>query len=282
MTDILDKNVIKFSILIPITRKKRVIRLIFFLLDILKEDDEIIGIVDTCLKDYEELNLIFKKYKNVIIKFSGDKNGPAICRNIGIMVSKNEYIVLFDDDVIPVKNILDEYRNCFSYNNVSACAGDIKLIFKKNTWVSFYLKHQKFTWIHDFNSNIFISCNFAFKKQRDLYFDERFSFSFEDIAFSLNFRDKNVKFCKKALVYHEVFHSFYMFLIKFYEYGKGRRLFLKYYPEESVKKKKFTIFNTIYNYFTNFKFRHAFILTLFEILKYLAYYLGFLLAGFKY
>ena len=132
---------ISLSIIIPVTRVSDFSNLISKLTEQLKDFDEIIGIIDSSKKDFDFLSKKLLGNKNITLLYSGGKKGPAYCRNIGIKKAENPYIVLFDDDIIPSKTVISDYKNLFEKNpDKFGICGNIRLFSTRNTLTSFYLK----------------------------------------------------------------------------------------------------------------------------------------------
>ena len=134
------------SIIIPYYKKK------FFFLDCFKsayfqsyKKKEIIIIYDD--ENLEELKYIKKitsKKRNVKIVVNKKNYGAGQSRNIGIKLSKGEFIAFIDADDFWYKNKLKDQINFMKLNNVDISYTSYKIINEKNKYVGFR-KCDKYT-----------------------------------------------------------------------------------------------------------------------------------------
>lgn len=163
-------------------------------------------------KDYEVIitddsnsneanNLIKEKYpwaKWV----EGPKNGPAANRNNGVKYAKGEWLIFFDDDCLPDKNILSIYYNALVKNkNIQVFEGCIKADREQQSLIEESPINETggYLW----------SCNFMISRRvfvEELNgFDEKFPYaSMEDVDLHYRLIKLNCQcaFLKEALVIH--------------------------------------------------------------------------------
>lgn len=259
------------SIIIPSTRKKSLYYLIKKLYPQLHYDDEIIIIYDPCIIDTVALKRNFPHL--VLIKEK--EFSPAHGRNKGIVRSKNKFLLFLDDDVIPVNSLLKEYRKKINENpDLFGIAGGILPICKNNIMKAYY-KAQKYSWKHDKSNGIYVTCNLLLRNE-GIQFDERFSFSHEDVGLSTMLKDKKILITDKCCVYHQMPSTIIEFMKKFFLYGEGRANYLRFgYTIEKKRKKQIQLLISIRYFLMKFPFEKGIIFCILEMLKYSAYYLGF-------
>ncbi|MDD2714658.1 MAG: glycosyltransferase [Candidatus Wallbacteria bacterium] len=258
---------ITFSIIVPSVRPDRLGRLLGSLKNKLTEGDEILVIVSSA-SAYENLTTVYTEARFLCCT----KPGPACARNAAIRVARGSHLIFLDDDAIASEKLLGTYRRAYQdHPEAMGIAGNIR---HKETGgiLGWYFAAQPFTWKH--SSRLFVSCNFSVRNT-GLTFDERFDFSCEDVAFSLNFRKKEIIFLKEAWVYHDIPEDLIAFCLKYFRYGLGRARFARLYGG-LPKVRKFQLPFTLQIYFRRFPLPEFLLLSALELLKYLNYYSGYL------
>jgi len=254
------------SIVIPTwNRKKKLLKLIKFLIFLLKENKikYEIFICDSHSTDgtIKEINKKFsrKLFVNILnIK----ENSISKKRNIGIKNSKYPNILLLDDDCIPKKNffkILKKYLEISSKNEIfcGQYSTNSKLIANSNYYNFRDLKNLKTNKKVEINyNNIITGCCF-FKKnllKREFYFNEKIQgYGLEDVEWAHRLKKNKFNlFLTEAKVDHqETSQNIGSYLLKWYMLSRDAMPSLLKNKKNEMNGKIF-IFEKLY---TNFIFK---------------------------
>jgi len=274
--NISDANMNNISIIIPATRNKDIFILLKRLNDQITEGDEIIVVADTQKIDTYMLKKKFSKVRLINEK----NNSPARARNLGINIAEKDFLLFLDDDILPDSLLIKDYKDIlYSEKQCFGIAGSIKP-YCNNSMLKRYYNAQRFSWRHDAEKKVFVTCNLLLKNE-GIRFDERFSFAFEDVALSKTLEDKNILISKGCLVYHKMPETLFLFIKKFLKYGMGKKMYEKANYSLSKDDDKIKIFNTMYGYYEKFNIYKALGLCILETIKYFAYYSGYIYESIK-
>jgi len=159
-------------------------------------NSEIIVIDDLSTDD--SLYLVHKKFKNIRLISLSEHKGIAFVRNIGLKESKGGFILFVDSDVIVkdnlIRNLLNEINN---YDLVFP-----KVIFENNRVMHPLLEEEK--------QYPQITACFIIKKEsvekNNLFFDEIYSYCYEDSDFFLraNLKNLKMKYVDEAVLVHKL------------------------------------------------------------------------------
>lgn len=237
---------IMFSIVVPIFNVARTIHTTIDHLEKIEfEDYEVILINDGSIDETKEVvkKLIERKKKFKLL--STANGGPGVARNLGIKKSVGKYILFFDADDFPSKNILKNYKKIIDNDPkidliISSFSFTTKL---DNQIVSTkeYLVPKKYyqdrnTFLNDIyllmnRQLMYVVWNKCYRK--DLIVKNEVIFpnyrSCEDRIFNLNY----FKYCDYIWLDTEIEY--------FYQYDGGRGITTQYFPD------KFQSFKEFYN-----------------------------------
>lgn len=194
-------------------------------------------IVDSSKNNFlKSLNLKNTRYINIL------QNSNALKRNIGIKNAKFKNIIFLDDDCLPSKTFLNDYKNLFKNLNykVIVC-GSIKYDKNdiiKNDYLKFRSKSHFFIPKDEFykNKNFFLESSNIVTMNMGMklgfgcnpFFNKKFkNYGFEDYEFGYRYLKYGYRFLASyPLVTHKEDRNYINYLNKFYFLGnKGCEVF---------------------------------------------------------
>jgi glycosyltransferase involved in cell wall biosynthesis len=233
----------RYSVIVPVYNRPQ-------------EVDELLqSLTSQSFKDFEVIIVedgSSQRCESVVDKYSGSlsiqylfkpNSGPGPSRNFGYKMAKGEYMVVFDSDCIIPPEYFDAVEDELRKNNIDAWGGPDRA-------------HENFTllqramgytmasvlttggirggkksvgWFQPRSFNMGISRN-VFKKTGGFHFD-RYA---EDIEFSIRMKNAgfNVVLIEQAFVFHKRRTTFKQFFNQVKNFGMGRALIGKLYPQE--------------------------------------------------
>ena len=209
---------IKISVIIPTWKRVDILKEVIeslLIQDYPKNDFEIIICdseskdgTDELIKSYQENNADFN-----IRLINSSINAQSIKRNDGAKSAKSDILIFLDDDVIPSKNLLNEYYNAHK-NSKNVVFIGLSLFSNKRAEKSNFLRYRnnrakKIISINDkISPENFVSMNFSIKKNDFIkigMFDPIFTnYGGEDHDFPIRMKKMgfNSRFCPGAISEH--------------------------------------------------------------------------------
>jgi len=194
-------------------------------------------IIDSCKNNFlRNVKLKNARYFNIL------QNSNALKRNIGIKKARFKNIIFLDDDCIPSKTFLNDYKNIFKkLNQKDIICGSVK--YDENDIIKYdYLKFRlKDHFI--IKKYLFYKKNFSFLDSSNIvtmnmglklgfrqypFFNKKFqNYGFEDYEFGYRYLKYGYRFLAAyPLVTHRENRSYINYLNKFYFLGnKGCKIF---------------------------------------------------------
>ncbi|MDD5090584.1 MAG: glycosyltransferase [Candidatus Wallbacteria bacterium] len=257
---------IRFSVIVPSIRPHALRRLLLSLSGKLDDCDELL-VASDFPPDFRGI-----EPADGIKHIPAVRSGPAAARNACIGIARGTHFIFLDDDTVAAPELIKAYRRAF-FNRPEACvaAGPVSFMLGHGSWGR-YFASQPFTWKPSVADRSASTCNLAVRNEGVL-FDERFSFAFEDVAFCTRFSDREWIFVKDAEVFHEYPRNLPAFCLKYFRYGRGLADFRRIYTSEG--KKGIALPDTLRAYASSAAPADFVRFTGLEIMKYWAYYLGY-------
>jgi glycosyltransferase involved in cell wall biosynthesis len=233
----------QFSVIIPVYNRPHELREILESLTTQSyKNFEVIVVEDGSTVRAEEVTDVYRD-KLKISYFFKPNSGPGPSRNFGFAHARGSYFVVFDSDCILPPHYFDAVIKSLGENMWDAWGGPDK------AHESFTLKQRAMGytmssvlttggirggkkhlgWFQPRSFNMGISRN-VFEKTKGFKFD-RYA---EDIEFSIRMKNEGFKvgLIPDAFVYHKRRVSFEQFYKQVYNFGKGRALIGRVYPQE--------------------------------------------------
>ncbi|MEO6520463.1 MAG: glycosyltransferase [Mucilaginibacter sp.] len=184
----------------------------------------------------------------------GPKQGPAANRNNGAKHATGEWLVFIDDDCLPQKNILNEYKQSISsYPDILAYEGRIYVDDKQTSFLQESPVNN--------TGGYFWSCNICIQKlafEKVGGFDSNFPFAaMEDVDFFMRLKINNIKnkFLYDAAVIHPWRTNQKLFRTTLNRY-QSHLYYISKYPEER-KRMSYKYFLRAFINFSKYTFRNA-------------------------
>lgn len=231
------------SVIIPTYNRSSLIKKNLEAFEKVEGKFEIVVVNDGSTDDTGTVVRNFMKKTKLAIKYMSQKNkGPAAARNRGIKASKGEYILLVDDDMIPVRSdFLKEHISTLTKKN--ACLGSIEWPpdIKKTEIMDFICPGPQFNFNsiknpEDCGHKFFITGNISL--HRDWFdeelFDEHHPFGLEDIELGYRLVKNGliIKYNPRAMVHHyHSFESFNDFLAVMEKRNSSYQYYVSKHPE---------------------------------------------------
>ena len=182
------------------------------------------------------LKLRNTRYLNVL------QNSNALKRNIGIKSAKFKNIIFLDDDCMPSKTFLKDYKNIFkNLNRKEIICGSViydqkdiikydylKFRAKNHFLITKSLFKKKKNFFLDSSKIVTMNMGLKLDSGRSLFFNKKFkNYGFEDYEFGYRYLKYGYKFLAAyPLVTHKEERSYVNYLNKFYFLGnKGCKIF---------------------------------------------------------
>jgi glycosyltransferase involved in cell wall biosynthesis len=189
------------------------------------------------------INLIYEKIQ---------KPGIPQAKNIGLIKAKSEYVGFIDDDEIVPPNWLNTFSKIAAKNpNYGVISGPRYPLHPENYWNQIWKQGLKPEYTFKGSRFLVTGDNTFYKrnifKKYDLKFDERFDFTFDDIAMASTLDKIGLKayFDSDLYVYHDFRTSMKSFIKQWFIYGKGNALLHKYFY--TVNAQKLSLRNILLN-----------------------------------
>ncbi len=210
-----------FSIIIPTYKREVLLSKCLLSLNRQSDRDFLVYIVNDHYKKLDQIDITKYDFFIKIIE-NGHKNGPGYCRNLALDHINTDYCVFLDDDCIPLDGWSENINTLIKEERPEIVKG-IQIFNKKDI---FSLYHDLQIWglntIDAFcsTSNVLIKTDIA----KGTLFDQRFSFSYEDVDFFLR-TQKKIKFSKFFKVLHIKNENILILIKKSFLSGKGKAVF---------------------------------------------------------
>jgi len=195
----------------------------------------------------------FKKtYNNKIKYFNVNENSLSVKRNVGIKQARGKYIILMDDDCIPLNNLfLREYFKGFNNSNKKVILNGIVSYPKSYLESSNFIKYRqsrhfsknrrKRLWNSKLNFKHLVVMNMGFEKNQVINKNINFNSNFwgygsedHDFAFQLKKKGFILKTCNAEIIHYDK-SNFSNYLIKIYHFARDGMLYLKEYNKEAYR-----------------------------------------------